>query len=148
MAATAKDLRVIESLSTLHHPQGYGKNKANKVYYIGQAVVKDANGRLDDPGDITLKVEGIFAGTTHDAVYMTAAAVDADEYTTQSGIFHHFKNSGANPIVPGTTKPGTALFFEDNQTVGILSTAGSGGAKYLGQDQSGNFIVGVGPQYY
>jgi hypothetical protein len=147
MANTTQDIRVTHSLANLWQPQDYGKNIANRVYYIGQACVKDANGRLDNPGDATLTVFGVFFGTTHDAAYMAADPVDQSEYTLQTGEFMHFKNSGANPIVIGTTKPGVPVYFEDNQTVGILNTAGSKGAVYLGTDQSGNLRIGVGPQY-
>lgn len=146
MANTTKDLRVQHSLANIHDHQDDGLNTANLVYYIGAAYAKDANGRLVNPVDQTLLVAGVFFGTTHDAVVMAAAAADANKYTVQTGKFFHFKNSATNPIVPGTTKPGTPVYFEDNQTVGILNTAGSKGAVYLGMDD-GRYAIGIGPQY-
>lgn len=146
MANTTKDLRVTMSLANMYMPQQDGKNIAGRVYYIGQLCVKDGNGRLDNPGDATLAVLGVFKGCQYDAAAQALMAADESEYTVQQGEYFHLKNSGANPVL-STTKPGTKVYAEDNQTVGLLNTAGSLCGQFLGWDQ-GRLKIGIGPNYY
>lgn len=146
MANTTKDLRVTHSLANMYLPQQDGKNIAARVYYIGQTCIKDANGRLDNPGATTEKVIGVFKGSQYDAAAYATLAADAEEFTVHTGEFFHFKNSSADPIL-ATTKVGTAIFAEDNQTFGVNAATGSPGAKFLGWDQ-GRLKIGVGPQYW
>ena len=145
MANTTQDLRVVHSLANQMAPQQDGKNIAGRVYYTGQLCVKDGNGRLDNPGDPTLAVLGVFRGCQYDAAAQTALAADAEEYTVQPGEYFHLKNSGANPI-GAAAKPGTKVYAEDNQTVGTLSTAGSLCGKFMGFDQ-GRLKIAVGVSY-
>lgn len=146
MANTTRDLRVTLSLANMYMPQQDGKNIAGRVYYIGQLVIKDGNGRLDNPGATTDRVLGVFKGSQYDATAYAALAVDAEEFTVQTGEYFHFVNSTADPIL-ATTKPGTAIYAEDNQTFGLNAATGSPGAKFLGWDQ-GRLKIGVGPQYW
>jgi hypothetical protein len=149
MADTTRDLRVKVSVANQYAPQQDGKNIGARVYYIGQACIKDAHDRLANPSaaNKALPVMGVFKGSQYDAAGYAALAQDAEEFTIQTGEFLHFANSVAAPIVAGTTVPGTPVFFEDNQTVGLDSTTGSWGAVFLGFDQ-GRLKIGVGPQYW
>jgi hypothetical protein len=119
MANTTKDLRVTLSLANMYAPQQDGKNIAARVYYIGQALVKDANGRLDNPGDSSLYVIGVFKGCQYDAAAQAALAADAEEYTAQTGEYFHFENAAAPNAVLATTKSGAALRMLDNKTVSL-----------------------------
>lgn len=151
MSNATRDIKVIKTASSIYAPLQEAKAKASTKHYIGTAVVKDNAGAAINPS--TADAAKFVLGVTKEFVDNSADAVDGgingDRFVTlETGEFTHFLNSGTNPIL-AATPVGTAIYFEDNQTVGLLSTAGSKGAQFLGWDiETGLPKVGVGPQYW
>lgn len=150
MSNATRDIKVIKAASSIYAPLQEAKAKASTKHYIGTAQVDNA-GVADNPStaNAALYVKGVVKEYVDNSADANNGGINGDVFVTlETGEFTHFLNSGTNPVLVGT-QPGTAIYFEDNQTVGLLNTAGSKGAKFLGWDiETGLPKVGVGPQYW
>lgn len=135
MADATKDRATVKKASAVYLPLYVANMPAAEIAYFGVMKAIDANGRAVNPSgaNAALKVMGVVKERKDNS----AGVADEKKVELESGGFK-FANSGVNPVTIADI--GKTAYAEDNQTVGILNTAGSEAGKIVQLDSDGVWV--------